>query len=247
MKRISIILLLFVTICYMSAQNKKILTNINSIISQEQIEFKYDSKGQLKSLTEKGKTALREFSFKYDKDNRLVECNINRDKGSIIRNSKYSFIDNKTIKETVIEKGRMLNSILEDAETLYLDDKGLLARILFDNGDIWEQFSYDNNENLIHYTYNSTTLRGTSETTLKYDNNKSPLSIVSLPKWFWAHILNNTKRCFDFIGTNNAIESFTKDLYKDDTKIAISYQYDKEGYPVKQFYNGELVRELIYK
>lgn len=247
MKHILIILSLLVGFCTIDAQNRKILTSINSIVSHEQIEFKYDSKNQLKSLTEKSKIALREFSFRYDKEGRLLQCNINRDKGGIIRESKYTYADkNNEVLEVYTEKGRLVPTI-EDSETLYLNNDGFLSKILFDDGRVWEQFEYDSNNNLVTYKYNSATDRGTSSTFYKYDNNPSPLSGISLPRWFWAHIMTNTKWCADFIGTNNAAESFIRDLYKDDVKTTITYDYDADGYPTKQYYNQKLVREFSYR
>ncbi|MFV0330783.1 MAG: hypothetical protein ACK5KL_13365 [Dysgonomonas sp.] len=86
------------------------------------------------------------------------------------------------------------------------------------------------------------------ETDYKFDTYKTIFSnIENMPSWFWALHMNNMKWCGDFLGQNNARENITQDARFGTESIEITYEYDQEGYPVKQYYEEELMKDFKYK
>lgn len=245
-----IYILLFVAIT-ISAQ-KKLLSQINSIDTKEVINLKYNNKNQLVYLEEKGTTTYIEFNFKYDKNsNKLSECHMNQDRGELITNSKYSYNDNEGyITEDIVSSGKQIwEKKLADRVKIHIDDKNRLTKTVFDDGKPWEEFVYDENGNMIIYTQHSAILGTDSKIiTYKFNEDKSAfLNIEYMPAWFWAWHINSLRWSSDFIGKNNPNQFTIEDpRYGTDT-IDVTYEYDNDGFPVKQYYDGELVREFVYK
>ena len=231
-----------------SYAQKKLLTEINSIDTKEVIGFKYNSKNQLIYFDEKGVITYTECRLKYNKTNQLEECAINQDRGELILNFKYSYSSEGAISEEVKSSGRKLHEKTIDVNPIHVDAKGRLLKTTFDDGNLWEEFGYDDNNNLVKYKMYSALGANDKESEYKFDTNKSPFSdIADFPVWFWALHISRARWCADFIGQNNAIENTTNDSKYGLDTVEITYAYDKDGYPVKQYYNGELVKEFKYK
>ena len=210
--------------------------------------LKYSDKNQLIYFDEKGTVTYREFTLKYDKiSNQLVECLMNRDKGEIIINSKFIYNNGEYITEEVKNSGRQLRKMTE-YNKIYIDTNNRLTKTVFDDGKLWEEFIYDTNSNLSRYLVHSAFGSSDIETNYKFDLNKTIFSYIeNMPAWFWALHMSNMKWCGDFLGKNNAIENTTQDARFGTETIEITYDYDQDGYPVKQYYNGEIMKEFKYK
>ncbi len=247
--------LLLLTLCSIfliisaDAQIKKLLTTVNSIKTKEVIELKYNSQNQLIYFDEKGTVTYREFSLKYDKaSNQLSECTINNDKGELVLNSKYTYGTAGYITEEVKSSGKKLQGKSTEQNKIYIDSKGRLTKTAFDDGKLWEEFEYDKNNNITKYTLHSAFGDSDIVTTHKYNKDKSVFAnIENLPAWFWALHMNNVKWCGDFVGKNNPNEAVSVDPRFGTDTVEITYQYDADGYPVKQLYNGKVVKEFTYK
>ncbi len=231
------------------AQVKKLPIEINSIDTKEVIELKYNAKNQLIYFNEKGIVTYREFTLKYDKmTNQLSECIMNEDRGQLILNSKYSYDNANYIKEEVKSSGKKTQEKGLDHNNIYIDESGRLSKTIFDDGKLWEEFVYDKNNNITTYTLHPAF--GDSELTINYEYNKDKSifsDIENLPLWFWTLHISNMKWCSDFIGNNNASQFTTVDSRFGTDTVDITYEYDSDKYPVKQFYNRKLVREFKYK
>lgn len=246
--------LLFLFLCLftgnlaINAQVKKLLTEINSIQTKNVITFKYNDKNQLIYFDEKGTVTYREFTLKYDKaSNRLTECFMNRDKGEMIINSKFIYNNEDYITEEAKNSGRQLRKTTE-YNKIYIDANNRLTKTMFEDGKLWEEFVYDTNNNLSKYLVHSAFGNSDIETDYKFDTYKTIFSnIENMPSWFWALHMNNMKWCGDFLGQNNARENITQDARFGTESIEITYEYDQEGYPVKQYYDEELMKEFKYK
>ncbi len=225
------------------AQSKQLI-QINSVKTKEIVDLKYNNKKQLTYFVEKGVVTFREFTFKYDKiTNLLSECIMNQDRGELITNSRYTYNDGYITEEVASSGKQVKEKKVTDHLQIHIDHKGRLTKT-----EPWEEFVYDENNNLVTYTQHGATNEGSKITIFKFNNDKSAfLNIESIPAWFWAWHVNSMRWCGDFIGKNNPSGFTTEDpRYGTDT-IEVTYEYDTDGYPVKQFYNGELVREMIYK
>ncbi|MFV0538060.1 MAG: hypothetical protein ACK5M3_11920 [Dysgonomonas sp.] len=246
------ILLLFISsllsATVVSYAQKKLLTEINSINTKEVIGFKYNSNNQLIYFDEKGVVTYTEYRLKYDKTNQLVECVMNQDKGELILSSKYSYSSEGSIEEEIKSSGKKVHTKSIDVNAIHVDDKGRLTKTTFDDGNLWEEFEYDNNNNLVKYKVHSAFGNDDKVSEYKFDTNKSPFAnITDFPIWFWTLHMNKVRWCGDFIGQNNAIENATDDSKYGLDTVEITYVYDEDGYPVKQYYDGELVKEFKYK
>lgn len=240
-------LLLFYNIS-IHAQNKKLLVEINSIKTKEVIELKYNNKNQLIYFDEKGVATYREFTFKYDKSNNLSECTVNQEKGEFITNSKFIYEDAGYITEERKISGKKVNIKTTEQEKIYIDTKNRLTKTVFDDGKIWEEFEYDDNNNIIKYTQHSAFGDNDVITTNAYNDDKSVFfNIENIPVWFWALHMNNMRWCSDFTGKNNLKKSTIIDPRFGTSVIEVTYEYDNEGYPTKQYYDGELVKEFKYQ
>jgi hypothetical protein len=197
---------------------------------------------------EKGVVTYREFTLKYDKaGSQLTECLMNRDKGEMIINSKYIYGNGGYILEEAKSSGRQLRKTT-DYNKIYADNSGRLTKTTFEDGKLWEEFYYDGNNNLSRYLTHSAS--GKNDITIDYafDTRKSVFSgMENLPFWFWALHMNSMRWCSDFIGDNNAVENTTVDSRFGTETTKITYEYDSDGYPVKQYYDGELVKEFKYQ
>lgn len=231
------------------AQGRKLLVEINSINTKEVISLKYNSKNQLVYFVEKGIATYSEYTLKYDKaTERLSECVMNQDKGELVTNSKYIYADPSYIVEELKSSGKKLHSKITEFDTIRIDDKGRLTKTKFDDGKLWEEFQYDDNNNLVKYIVHSATGGKDRITDYEFDANKSVFSnIVNMPTWFWALHMNKMRWCSDFIGSNSAIASAIDDPRWGINSVEITYDYDNDGYPVKQYYDDELVKEFKYK
>ncbi|GAB6009055.1 hypothetical protein [Dysgonomonas reticulitermitis] len=247
------ILLLFLfsflsTTIVLSYAQKKLLVEINSINTKEVIGFKYNSGNQLVYFDEKGIVTYTEYRLKYDKINQLVECIINQDRGELILSSKYSYGGEGSILEEIRSSGKKIHIKTIDVNPIHVDIKGRLVKTTFDDGNLWEEFEYDNNNNLLKYKVHSASGSDDKVSEYKFDTSKSPFSnMIDFPVWFWALHMNKVRWCSDFIGQNNAIENMTDDPKYGLNTVEITYVYDEDGYPVKQYYNGDLVKEFKYK
>ncbi|MBK5722627.1 hypothetical protein JGH11_17265, partial [Dysgonomonas sp. Marseille-P4677] len=246
-KALAIISILFLTFSSISAQ-KKLLSQINSLDTKETVNLKYNNKGQLVYFEEKGIVTFREFSFKYDKNsNKLSECNMNQDRGELVTNSKYHYNDGYITEEIVSSGKQVREKKVIDHIKIHIDNKNRLTKTVFDDGKPWEEFVYDENNNMIIYTQHSALTEGGSKIIkYKFNQDKSAFwAIEHIPAWFWAWHINSMRWCRDFIGQNNPNEFTTEDpKYGTDT-IEVTYEYDHDGFPTKQYYNGKLVREFI--
>jgi len=231
-----------------SAQTKKLITEINILQPRQTITFKYNAKNQLIYFDEKGVVTYREFTLKYDKTgSQLMECLMNRDKGEMIINSKFLYGNDGYITEEAKSSGRQLRK-MTDYNKIFTDNSGRLTKTTFEDGKLWEEFSYDGNNNLTKYLTHSASAKNDINIDYSFDTYVSVLSgMENFPLWFWALHMNNMRWCSDFIGNNNAIESTTIDSRFGTETIEITYDYDTDGYPVKQYYDGELVKEFKYK
>lgn len=247
--RVAIISLLLLISFPMYAQVKKLVSVINSNGTKETISFKYNKKSQVVYLDEKGLVTYREFTFKYDKaTGQLTECTINEDRGELIQDIKYDYSNPGYINEEIRSRGKMRHTKTIETNKIYVDDKGLLTKTTFDDGKLWEEFSYDNNSNIITYTIHSAKGKNNTQTTYKYNTQNAVfLNIENLPVWFLALHLNNMKWIEGLIGKNMPIELTTDDPKYGIETIEVTYDYDTDGYPVKQYYDGTLVKEITYK
>lgn len=243
-------LVLFSLLCLnfsIDAQTKKLIIEINSIQSKEVVSLKYNSKNQLIYIEEKGPIIFREFTLKYDKNGKLAECLINRDRGEAINNSKFMYDNNEYITEEVKSSGKQLRKITE-YNKIYTDNSDRLSKTTFEDGNLWEMFSYDNHNNLVKYSVHSISGKEDIVVDYSFDTKKSIFSsIESLPLWFWTLHMNNMKWCSDFLGHNNAIEATTLDSRFGTETKDITYEYDADNYPIKQYYDGVLAKEFKYK
>lgn len=242
--------LLFALVINLSAfaQTQKLLAEINSINTKEVISLKYNSKNQLVYFVEKGIATYSEYTLKYDKANRLSECIMNQDKGELVTNSKFIYDNPSYIIEELKSSGKKLHSRIVEFDTIRIDQKGRLTKTKFDDGKLWEEFAYDENNNLVKYIVHSATGAKDRITDYEFGANKSVFSnIVDIPVWFWALHMNKMRWCGDFIGDNSATSNTTDDPRWGVSSIEITYDYDSDGYPVKQYYDDELVKEFKYK
>lgn len=248
MKKLLLIFLLGFLSISISAQTKKLITEISVIQPRQLITFKYNTKNQLIYFDEKGVVTYREFTLKYDKaGSRLVECLMNRDNGEMVISSKYIYGNEGYITEEAKSSGRQLRK-MTDYNKIYTDNSGRLTKTTFEDGKLWEEFSYDENNNLTKYLTHSASGKNDINIDYLYDTQISVLSgMGNFPLWFWALHMNNMKWCSDFIGNNNAIESTTIDSRFGTETVEITYDYDSDGYPVKQYYDGELAKEFKYQ
>lgn len=242
--------LLFLLLCInisMNAQTRKILAEINSIQSRELISFKYNAKNQLIYFLEKGPVTYREFNLKYDKSSdRLIEYTMNKDRGEMLIGSKFTYTNDGYVTEEEKSSGKQLRKMTE-YNKIYIDNLGRLTKTVFEDGKLWEEFTYDENNNLTKYLVHSALGKNDIITEYKFDQDKSVFSnIENLPLWFWPLHMNNMKWCSDFTGSNNASENTTQDSRFGTDTIEITYEYDEDGYPVKQYYNNELAKEFRY-
>lgn len=246
-----IVLALFIsllTLFSLHAQTKKVLSGINSVETKETIEFSYNNKNQLVYFSEKGRVAFREFSLKYDKTtNRLIECKMDQDRGEVVHQIKYTYNDG-FITEDITKSGRQYRQKESEQNKISVDENGRLTYTTFDDGNLWEEFIYDANNNLIHYTIYS----ALGDPDYKYDSQYNDdisafTGIKDMPLWFWGVYLNQMKWCRDFIGKNNPANIMMNDPRFGEDEVAVTYEYDADGYPEKQYYNGELLIEFTYK
>lgn len=250
MKRaLAIISIVSFTLLSLSAQEKR-LSQINSFDTKETVNLKYNNKGQLIYFEEKGVVTYREFTFKYDKvSNLLAECNMNQDRGELITNSKYAY-NTEYITEQITSSGKQIREKkVTDYINIYLDNKNRLTKTVFDDGKPWEEFVYDDNNNVIIYTQHSALSEGGSKViTYKFNDDKSAfLAIGAIPAWFWAWHISSLRWSNGFIGENNPNMLTTEDPRYGTDIIDVTYEYDNEGFPVKQYFDGILVKEFVYK
>lgn len=251
MKRFFFFLFSVLPVCSLliSAQDKKLLIEINSLKTNEIIGFSYNKMNQLTYFDEKGVATYREFTFKYDKNSgKLSECIINQDRGEFIASSKFTYNNPDYVAEEIKTSGKKINIKTTEQDKIHIDVNGRLTKTAFDDGKLWEEFEYDSNNNIIKYTQHSALGDNDVISTNIYNNEKSAfLNIDNIPAWFWALHMNNMRWCSDFAGKNNLKESTVVDPRFGTTVTEVTYDYDSEGYPTKQYYNGELVKEFKYK
>lgn len=232
-----------------SAQVKKLISEINSLGTKETITFKYNNKNQLVYFDEKGAVTYREFTLKYDKtDGKLIECIVNEDKGELTSSSKYDYTNPNYIKEEIKTSGKKRQNKTTDYNDIHLDKKSRLAKTMFSDGKLWEEFKYNENHNIISYIIYSATGNKNTSTTYKFNTQNAVfLNVENFPLWFLALHLNNMKWAQGITGENMPVE-FTADdpIYGIET-MEVTYDYDKDGYPIKQYYDEKLVREFSYK
>ncbi len=243
------LLLLFLFNISLLAQDKKLLIKINSIKTKEVITFKYDNSNHLIYFDEKGVATYCEFKLKYDnKTNVLSEVQMNKDRGELVLNSSYNYSNAGYVIEEQKSSGKQVKEKTTDYNNIYTDGEGRLIKTTFDDGKLWEEFKYDDKHNIVIYTQHAVLGNGDIVTTNEYGDDKSIFTnILGLPAWFWPIHLNSMQWCNGFTGTNNLKYSNTENPHVDTPPIAVTYDYDAEGYPIKQFYNGELVCEFEYK
>lgn len=247
-KYIFTFLCLSIIILNANAQSRKLITEINSIASNETIIFKYNSKNQLTDIEEKGPIVFRVISLKYDKKSgRLTEYTINQDRGEFLTNTKFGYDDAGNITQEVKSSRKKIEINAPQFTNIQLDDKGRLLKTFFE-GKLWEEFVYDDNDNLAKYVVYSVSGRIDQESEYTHDDKTSALSgMENLPKWFWALNLNSMKWCAEFIGKNNAVEDTTEYAKYSAVTTEITYNYDADGYPLKQYHDGVLAKEFSYK
>lgn len=247
--RITIFSLLLLINFSMSAQVKKLISEINSVGTKETITFKYNNKNQLIYFDEKGVVTYREFTLKYDKINgQLTECIIHEDKGELISSTKYDYSNPNYIREEIKTSGKKVQNKTTDYNDIHIDDKNRLTKTIFSDEKLWEEFVYDENDNIITYTIHAASGNSNTSTTYKFNTQNGVfLNINNLPIWLLALHLNNMKWAEGITGKNTPVE-FTGDdpIYGTET-TEVSYVYDEDGYPVRQYYDGKLVREFSYK
>ncbi|WP_165020835.1 hypothetical protein [Dysgonomonas sp. ZJ279] len=247
MKKLLIIVAILLTTCSLNAQVKKLVHRINSTVESETIEFRYNAKNQLVFFSEMGIAFYREYSLKYDKSDRLVERNMNRDRGDIITNIRYTYTSPDYVTENVSMRGKLQGRATE-SNRIHIDSLGRLTKTTFADEVLWEEFNYDNNNNLTRYIFHFVADGGQRDIDYTYGNDISPFAnIQNLPEWFWAYHMNNLKWCAEFMGKNSATSFDIDDTRVNDSEAVITYEYDQDGYPVKQFYNGEIAREFVYR
>lgn len=232
-----------------SAQVKKLVSEINSVGTKETITFKYNNKNQLVYFDEKGVVTYREFTFKYDKTNgRLTECITNEDKGELISSAKYDYSNPDYIREEVKTSGKKIHSKTTDYNDIHIDDKNRLIKTMFNDEKLWEEFVYDEKDNIITYTIYAASGKSNTSTTYKFSTqNPVFLNIDNLPLWFLALHLNNMKWSEGITGKNMPVEFITDDPVYGTETTEVAYVYDEDGYPIRQYYDGKLVREFSYK
>ncbi|NDV78274.1 hypothetical protein [Dysgonomonas sp. 511] len=236
----------FIFIATLYAQEKKLLVAIDSKNTKELVSFKYE-KNRLASFSVKGILTFSEYSFKYDKaTGQIAEYTMNEDRGELTTNSKFDYTNKGYILETEQSKGKKLKEKLTEENKIYIDSQNRLTKTIFDDGKLWEEFRYDTNNNIVRYIQHSAIGKSDIITTNEFYNDKSILSGINLPAWFWAVHMSHMKWCGDFIGGNNLKKSTVENLLPDTLIINVTYDYDDDGYPLKQYYNGELAKEFTY-
>lgn len=247
--RITIFSLLLLINVPTYSQVKKLISAINSIGTKETISFKYNNKNQLVYFDEKGLVTYREFTLKYDKTNgRLTECTINEDKGELIQNIKYNYSNPDYIKEEVKTSGKKIQNKTIDFNNIYVDSKARLKKTTFIDGQLWEEFDYDSQNNILTYTKHSANGKSNSQNVYKFNSKNAVfLNIDNFPQWLLALHINNMRWVEGIIGENMPIEFTADDPRYGINTTEATYEYDREGYPVKQYYDGELVKEFIYR
>lgn len=249
MKKLLLLFFFLTILLSINAQNGKLITEIKSLHTNETISFKYNSKNQLIYFDEKGVITYREFSLKYDKKtDRLTEFTINQDRGEYVANMKYTYDNPDYIVQEISTSRKKVKANATEHDNIYTDDKGRLLKTSFDGGQPWERFVYDNNNNLTLYTVYTVSGKKEQESEYTYDNKRSIFSgIKNLPLWFWTLCMNNMRWCSEFTGSNNAVETNSESNKYGISTVEITYDYDADGYPVRQYYDGELAKEFKYK
>jgi len=231
------------------SQVKKLLSEVDSKITREVVSFKYNNKNQLIYFDEKGTATYREFTLKYNKaDGKLSECIINQERGEVIYSSKFSYNNPDYITEEVKNSGKKINIKSIDENKIYIDKQERLLKTMFDEKNIWEEFEYDRNNNVVKYIQHSA--QGDSDvitTKIYSDKNTIFINIENIPVWFWALLMNNMRWCNDFVGKNIPSQTTVVDQRFGTEVTKITYDYDDDGYPIRQYYNNELVKEFKYR
>lgn len=247
--RITALGLLLLINLSMNAQVRKLISGINSIGTKELITFRYNNKNQLVYFDEKGVATFRHFTLKYDKTTgQLIEHNMNEEDGELTMNIKYDYQSNAGhIREKIKMGGKKNQDKLTHYNDIQMDDKGRLAKTIFDDGQPWEDFEYDDNNNILKYTLHSAGGKDNTSSTYKFNTEYGIFcNMLNPPLWLFALNLNNMKWAEGLIGSNLPIEVTADDPRYGTETTEITYEYDSDGYPLRQYYDGKLVREFSY-
>jgi len=187
-------------------------------------------------------------TFEYDAQNRLVkiyedntsDCNVSK----IIAYGSDDSITVKTVCEGVWEKAETFVRKGDKIERLYVtgEDSGKDTFTVNNDGYIVS----DQYGNKYQYQDGNRICEDDENIACTYDDKKTPFSECATPKWLIATLLEA-----DYVNKNNVINSGDKDGRGVDNE----YEYDGDGFPIRQtyrWYNGEgdggtAVRAFTYR
>ena len=221
---------------------KKRLVKIGNMPYNKEITFKYNSKGQLITIVEVGQAIYRVYSLEYDKEGSLVARKLNRDRGDVKIDYRYSYNQGNVHLE-IKTSGKIMQKSTSHEE-IAIDGNGYLHK-LYSEGELDRKYTYDSRGNLIenNYYYKA----GVDSTTYEYSSQPSALSFADmLPVWFWAYDINGNSWSVGLWG-KNAVTKITQIEPEKTTTTEYSYEFDADNYPIKQFEEGKLIKEFLYE
>lgn len=235
--------------CTLEAQVKKQLIGVTSVKIKETIGLKYNARNQLIFIEEKSPSIYREISLTYGQDGILYESSINQDKGELVSTAKYIYESDGYIIEEVKIKNKKTEEESSAKNKIFFDEKGRLTKSTFRDSGLWEEFKYEESgNNISQYIIHSPSGKNDVFTNYEYENDKSIFYNISFfPYWFFTLHMNQLTWYRDFASEKNPVSITIKSPGYEEESIKVSYQYDPDGYPIKQFYNGELMKEFTYK
>ncbi|MDR0874143.1 MAG: hypothetical protein LBN27_11870 [Prevotellaceae bacterium] len=264
MKKISVLTLFLIAILNINAQNvvSKRLVKMNILLQNQTVSFKYNGKNEVVSIDEPKRKCKYTLSYNPDGSLKQVKKNI-----SSILKIEYTYSYDK--EKILINEKRSGSQNRVSNDSISLVDKSTFE-IYSSYNRKTDKFVYDNNNNLIENVY----FYGNSnkETSVyKYNNDISPLLYTqSIPIWFWISDFSLTIDWVEGLAGKNTVKHITREKVDADgnqmyavereylnmpmptegnklSEVDYTYEYDNDGYPIKQYKNGKLIREFFYE
>ena len=263
MKKFSVLTLCLFFALNINAQStvNKRLVRIDFPVENRTISFSYNRKNELTRVEEANRMTL---TLRHNSDGSLRESRLDWNRGGTRIDRTYSY-DGNRVTVAVRRSGRN-QSNSRSTETIVLDGSMHLTRSYAWDGSLNESFVYDANNNLTKFQWFGSNV---TTTTYEYNDDVSPFSNIhkSIPTWFWAH--KNLDWTKGFWG-KNTIKRLTKVTVDEDGNqvfaverrnlnmprptsgdktlvINFTYEYDSDGFPIRQYKNGELAMIFTYE
>jgi hypothetical protein len=270
MKLISISILLLTTILNVNAQNSvsKRLVKLSIPGTGNTISFKHNDKNEVIEIIEIGENINRQYTLSYYSNGALKERKLNRDKGKIKIDFSYSY-DAEKISITINRSGKSQKKSVGYDDITLKENKYLTMLFSLYNKALEGKFAYDENSNLTEHTcyYGNGDVE---TTTYEYSDDVSPLLYMqSIPNWFWAYDFEGMDWTEGFWGKNTVKRKIMKKIDDEENEvyaverenmnmrmparenktleINYTYEYDNDGYPIKQYKDGKLIKEFFYE